>query len=245
MIKAIIIDDEALARSVIKNYLKGRNDVEIVAECANGFEGLKAIQGEHPDLIFLDIQMPKLSGFELLELLDEPPVIIFSTAFDEYALRAFELSAADYLLKPYTRQRFDEAMAKALSKITDHHEEAVEVARVVKVTPRPIDRIAVRNGTRITIIPSAEIDYIEAQDDYVAVHTNGKKYLKQLTMKYLEEALPSQDFVRVHRSFLVSVSLIDKLEAYSKDSYLAILKTGEKIPVSRTGYGLLRERLGF
>ncbi len=245
MTRAIIIDDEALARTVIKNYLKDREDIEVVAECANGFEGLKAIQEEHPDLIFLDIQMPKLSGFELLELLDEPPVIIFSTAFDEYALRAFELSAADYLLKPYTRQRFDEAIAKALSKINDQHGEAQEVAAAVKGTPRPIDRIAVRNGTRITIIPSSEIDYIEAQDDYVAVYTNGKKYLKQLTMKYLEEALPSHDFVRVHRSYLVSISLIDRLEAYSKDSYIAMLKTGEKIPVSRKGYGILRERLGF
>ncbi|MEJ2003516.1 MAG: response regulator, partial [Cyclobacteriaceae bacterium] len=150
MTRAIIIDDEALARSVIKNYLKNNQDVEVVSECANGFEGLKAIQDEKPDLVFLDIQMPKLSGFELLELLDEPPVIIFSTAFDEYALRAFEMSAADYLLKPYTRQRFEEAVNKALARIRDTGDNYSRIIETVKSEARPIDRIAVRNGSRIT-----------------------------------------------------------------------------------------------
>jgi len=245
MTKAIIIDDEALARSVIRNYLSDHSEIDVVAECANGFDGLKAIHDQNPDLIFLDIQMPKLSGFELLELLDEPPVIIFSTAFDEYALRAFELSAADYLLKPYTKSRFDEALGKALNKIESDHTNERAILDSVREDPKPIDRIAVRNGTRITIIPAAQIDFIEAQDDYVAVHAGGKKYLKQLTMKYLEDALPSHDFVRVHRSYLVAVQTINRLEAYSKDSYIAILKSGEKIPVSRNGYSLLRERLGF
>ena len=245
MLRILIIDDEPLARSVIRGFLSDHSDVEVVAECANGFEGLKAIQELKPDIIFLDIQMPKLSGFELLELLDDPPVIIFSTAFDDYAIKAFELSAADYLLKPYTRARFNEALEKARKKLSADKSSAKEIVETIRKTPTPIDRIAVRNGTRITIIPAGDIDYIEAQDDYVAVHAGGKKYLKQLTMKYLEEALPAEDFVRVHRSYLVAVEMIDKLEAYSKDSYLALLRNQEKIPVSRKGYQLLRERLGF
>jgi two-component system LytT family response regulator len=249
MIKTIIIDDEPLARSVISQFLKDEPEFEVIGECGNGFEGLKAIQELHPDLLFLDVQMPKLTGFELLELLDEIPVVIFSTAYDQYALKAFELNAADYLLKPFTRDRFREALQRAAEKIQstsgenkDHIREIVKSARQ---TEKEIDRIAVRNGTKIIIIPINRIDFIEAQDDYVALHAEGKKYLKQLTMKYLESALPSHDFARVHRSYIVSLREIDRLEAYSKDGHLAILSSGDKIPVSRKGYQLLREKLGF
>ncbi|MCA6078608.1 LytR/AlgR family response regulator transcription factor [Fulvivirga sedimenti] len=245
MIRILIIDDEPLARSIVLNFLKDHPEVEVVGECINGFEGLKAIQELQPDIVFLDVQMPKLSGFELLELLDELPVIVFSTAFDEYAIKAFELSAADYLLKPFTRKRFDEALGRAIEKLGAGESRDTSALTTVRQSSRPIDRIAVRNGTRITIIGAGQIDFIEAQDDYVAVHAEGKKYLKQLTMKYLEESLPSEDFVRVHRSYLVSVSKIDRIEAYSKDSYVAILKGGDKIPVSRKGYQLLRDQLGF
>ncbi len=244
MIRILVIDDEPLARSIILNFLKGHSEVVVVGECVNGFEGLKAIQELQPDIVFLDVQMPKLSGFELLELLEDVPVIVFSTAFDEYAIKAFELSAADYLLKPFTKSRFNEALNRAIEKLHAGGRDR-KVLDSVRESSRPIDRIAVRNGTRITIIRAGQIDFIEAQDDYVAVHTEGKKFLKQLTMKYLEESLPSQDFVRVHRSYLVAVSQIERIEAYSKDSYLAILKDGEKIPVSRKGYQLLREQLGF
>lgn len=247
MIKALIIDDEKLARDVIKKFLQDFDEIEVVEECANGFEGMKAITTHKPELIFLDIQMPKLTGFEMLELLDEKPVIIFSTAYDEYAIKAFELSAADYLLKPYSKKRFDEAVNKARAKIENRTENDTIVAKVLSQLPEKevLDRIVIKNGTKILIVSVEEINYFEAQDDYVALYTHGKKYLKQLTMKYLAEKLPSDKFVRVHRSYIVAIDQIDKLEAFSKDTYLAILKTGEKISVSRSGYQLLREKLGF
>ena len=246
MIKAIIIDDEQLARDVIKKFLSSFTGIEVVAECANGFEGIKAIAEHKPQLLFLDIQMPKLTGFEMLELLDEKPIIIFSTAFDQYAIKAFELSAADYLLKPYSKARFEEAVIKALKKV-DEEVDADEVAEAVldnRQTKEKLDRIVIKNGSQIVIIAAEKVDYIQAQDDYVAVHTEGKKYLKQMTMKYLEENLPDE-FVRVHRSFIVYVNQIDKIEPFSKDSYIAILKSGEKVSVSRSGYGLLKEKLGI
>ena len=246
MKKAIIIDDEQLARDVIKKFLSSFTGIEVVAECANGFEGIKAIAEHKPQLLFLDIQMPKLTGFEMLELLDEKPIIIFSTAFDQYAIKAFELSAADYLLKPYSKARFEEAVIKALKKV-DEEVDADEVAEAVldnRQTKEKLDRIVIKNGSQIVIIAAEKVDYIQAQDDYVAVHTEGKKYLKQMTMKYLEENLPDE-FVRVHRSFIVYVNQIDKIEPFSKDSYIAILKSGEKVSVSRSGYGLLKEKLGI
>ncbi len=247
MIKAIVIDDEKLARDIIVKFLQSHQQIELVAQCANGFEGVKAIAEHQPQLIFLDVQMPKLTGFEMLELIDEKPVIIFSTAFDQFAIKAFEQSAADYLLKPYAKARFDEAINKALVKINNQKTDEQVIEQVIshKVTDESLDRIVIKNGTKILIISVEEINYFEAQDDYVAVHTNDKKYLKQFTMKYLTDHLPADKFVRVHRSFIVAIERIDKLEAYSKDSYLAILKTGEKIAVSRSGYGELREKLKF
>ena len=249
MIKTLIIDDEPLARSVISQYLRDEEEFEVIGECGNGFEGLKAIQEHNPDLLFLDVQMPKLTGFELLELLDEVPVVIFSTAYDQYALKAFEQNAVDYLLKPFTRERFRGALKRAAEKLQAAGGENEEYIRQVITSARQsekvIDRIAVRNGSRIEIIPLHKISYIEAQDDYVAIYTEGKKFLKQLTMKYLESALPSHDFIRVHRSYIVAVKSINRLEAYSKDGHLAILASGEKIPVSRKGYQQLREKLRF
>lgn len=244
MTKAIIIDDEKLARDVIKAYLKG-TDVEVIAECANGFEGLKAIQEHSPELIFLDVQMPKLTGFEMLELIDNPPVVIFSTAFDQYAIKAFELSAADYLLKPYSEQRFQSALDKALTKINKPGNETEKIVASHKEQVERLERIVIRSGSNILIIPVEEIDYFEAQDDYVAIHTAGKKYLKQMTMKWLENVLSPELFVRVHRSYIVAVSAIDKLEAYSKDAYIAKLKNGETVSVSRSGYQSLKEVLNF
>jgi two-component system, LytTR family, response regulator len=247
MIKAIVIDDEKLARDVIVKFLENHDQIELVAQCINGFEGVKAISEHQPQLIFLDVQMPKLTGFEMLELIDEKPVIIFSTAYDQYAIKAFEQNAADYLLKPYAKTRFDEAIEKALSKIKNQQTDEEVISKVVnnQVTNESLDRIVIKNGTKILIIGIDEINYFEAQDDYVAVHSQGKKYLKQFTMKHLTDKLPADKFVRVHRSFIVAINQIDKLEAYSKDSYLAILKTGEKISVSRNGYNELRERLNF
>jgi len=246
MISAVVIDDEKLARDVIKAYLKNEKEIEVVAECANGFEGIKAIQENKPDLVFLDIQMPKLTGFEMLEVLEQNPVIIFSTAFDQYAIKAFELNAADYLLKPYAEKRFKEALDKALAKIKQDQPSTSEtLAKDYKEQQETLDRVVIRSGSKILIIPIDKIDYFEAQDDYVAVHSEGNKYLKQLTMKWLEKSLPQEQFVRVHRSYIVAVDMIDKLEAYSKDSYLAILKNGEKVSVSRTGYQQLKQVLHF
>lgn len=244
MIKAVIIDDEKLARDIIKAYLKD-TEVEIVAECPNGFEGIKAINEHQPDLIFLDIQMPKLTGFEMLELIDEPPVVIFSTAFDQYAIKAFELNAADYLLKPYNEKRFKSALEKALSKIEKPSNDVEKVVSTHREQLEDLERIVIRSGSNILIIPIDKVDYFEAQDDYVAIHTQGKKYLKQITLKWLDDVLPDDRFVRVHRSFIVAVAAIDKLEAYSKDAYIAKLKTGETVSVSRTGYGKLKETLNF
>lgn len=248
MIKALIIDDEKLARDIIKAYLKQHPNIEVIGECADGFEGVKAVNDHCPDLIFLDVQMPKLTGFEMLELLDNIPVIIFSTAHDQFALKAFERSAADYLLKPYASGRFDEAIVKAQERLQLHKGDAQIVDQINSTREgmhEVLDRIVVRIGSKIIIIPQDKIQYIEAQDDYVAIYSEGKKYLKQTTMKYLEAALPAQKFVRVHRSYIVAIDQIDRLEALSKEAFIAILKMGGRIAVSRKGYTALKEVLNF
>lgn len=243
---AIIIDDEQLARDIIRTYLKDFPEVHIVGECANGFEGVKMINELKPDLIFLDIQMPKITGFEMIELLDHHPIIIFSTAFDQYAIKAFEMSATDYLLKPYDKARFAEAIKKVYAKFEiqtsqPSRESTPEYPQRTDV----LDRIVVRIGNKINIIPVGDIVYIEAQDDYVSIHTSDSKYLKQMTMKYLESHLPIDQFVRTHRSFIAAISAIDKIEAYEKESYLLHLKQGAKINVSRSGYSKLKQVLNF
>jgi len=246
MIRVVIVDDEPLARDIIKSYLKGHADIEIVGECSNGFEGVKAINELHPDLLFLDIQMPKINGFEMLELLEEHPHIIFSTAFDNYALKAFEINAADYILKPYSKERFNEALDKARQKIkSDAPKNSRKVVEDHKEAKEELDRIVVKFGNRIHIIGLETIRYIQAQDDYVEVHTHEGKYLKQMTMKYLEKRLPADQFVRTHRSFIANITFIDKIEVYEKESYLLHLKEGQKISVSRSGYAKLKEVLSF
>lgn len=247
MIKVLIIDDEKLARDIIKAFLKPHEQIQIIGECSNGFEGIKAIQELKPDLLFLDIQMPKLTGFEMLELLEDLPVIIFSTAFDEFAVKAFELSAADYLLKPYAQSRFNEALNKALGKLEDKSTKEQVINQVITHSQdnNTIDRLVVKLGSKIIIIPLEDIELCTAQDDYVEIHSKGKKYLKKLTMKYLENALPEDRFIRVHRSHIVAIENIDRLEAYSKDSYLAILKNEQNIPVSKSGYTSLKKSLNF
>ncbi|MEQ8243648.1 LytTR family transcriptional regulator DNA-binding domain-containing protein [Fulvivirga sp.] len=246
MIKAIIIDDEQLARDLIKKFLSENSTVEVVAECTNGFDGAKAIAEHKPDLIFLDVQMPKLTGFEMLEIIDERPIIIFSTAFDQYAIKAFEQSAADYLLKPYSKARFQEALAKAIGQVENKQPNGtIEKVLESKQAQEQLDRVVIKNGSKILILSIDNISHFEAQDDYVAIYSEGKKYLKQLTMKYLENSLPKDQFVRVHRSFIVAIAGIDKLEPYSKDAFIAILKSGDKVSVSRSGYNALKEALNF
>lgn len=248
MIRTIIIDDESLARDLIKAYLKKFNDIEVIAECADGFQGLKAIQEHKPDMVFLDVQMPKITGFEMLELLEDSPVVIFSTAFDQYAIKAFELNATDYLLKPYAETRFSEAVEKAKAKIGTKGAAKQELETLQETrseSDESLDRIVVKTGNKIQILPLESISHFEAQDDYVAIHSAEGKFLKLLRMKYLENRLPLGEFVRIHRSHIVNVKQIEKLELYEKDSYLLSLKTGAKLPVSRSGHSKLKEVLKY
>ena len=246
-IRTIIIEDEAPAREILKHYLKDHYEVDIIAECSDGFAGLKSISELKPDLVFLDIQMPKLTGFEMLEVLDEKPVIIFTTAYDQYAIRAFELNAVDYLLKPFPKERLAEAIKKAAAKIKVRSNEPASEEMLPKrpQLPGPVSRIVVRKGNSINIIPIGHVRYIEAEDDYVMIYYSTGKALKQQTMKYYEDNLPKTDFVRIHRSYIVKVEEIKKIEPYGKDNHVAILQSGYKLPVSRAGYKHLKEELNF
>lgn len=247
-IRTIIIEDEAPARDILNFYLKDYDEIEVLAECSDGFEGLKAISEIKPDLVFLDIQMPKLTGFEMLEVLEEKPVIIFTTAYDQYAIKAFELNAIDYLLKPFSKERLGEAIRKAAARISEgkNDEGLFEEALSGKLHPQgPLSRIVTRKGNAINIIPVNQIRYIESEDDYVMIHYPGGKALKQQTMKFFEDNLPKSDFVRIHRSYIVRLEEIKKIEPYGKDNHVAILLSGEKLMVSRSGYKQLREDLNF
>lgn len=247
-IKAIIIDDEELARKVIIRYLEKHPEIEIVGECENGFIGLKAINEKKPDLVFLDIQMPKINGFELLEVLDEKPLIIFSTAHDEFALKAFEHSALDYLLKPYSQKRFSEAVSRAIERIKTGQSQSSAYEKLnVENENRDeyIHRIVVKDGSQVHVIPVDDIVNIDASDDYVEIHTKNAKYLKQKPLSFFETHLDPDQFMRVHRSAIVAVSEISKLEPYSKDSFVLILKNGKEVNVSKSGMNLLREKLNF
>ena len=242
MINCLIIEDEKLARDLIKDYMVEFREIKVTWEFEDGFSGLKAVNELKPDLVFLDIQMPKLSGFELLELLEHKPAIIFTTAYDQYAIKAFEHNAVDYLLKPFSKDRFREAIVKALGRISKGDKAAVsKLVEQIDTAPEPIYRIVVKSGSKIDVIPVADVRYVEAQDDYVMIYTHGKKYLKQKTMKYFELHLPPDDFIRVHRSYIVRIGEIAQMELYEKDSYIIILKDGVKIPVSKTGLPALRE----
>ncbi|TZF82152.1 response regulator transcription factor [Pedobacter sp. BS3] len=246
MIKAILIDDEPLAREVVKEYLEDFKQIEVVAECNDGFEGMKAIMQHQPDLIFLDVQMPKINGFEMLELIDHPPAVIFATAFDEYAIKAFEAHAVDYLLKPFGKERFDKAVTKWLAQhqATESSRQTQHLLETVS-REEAHNRVVVKSGSNIIIIPVNEIEYLEASDDYVKIHTAGGTYLKNKTMQFFEQTLPPGQFARIHRSYMVQVQQITRLDPYEKETYTAILKNGKKLPVSKTGYGKLKQLLGI
>ncbi len=244
--KVVIIDDEPLARSIVKEYLQKHPQVEIMQECNDGFEGLKAIQQHQPDLIFLDIQMPKINGFEMLELIEQPPAVIFATAFDEFAIKAFEAHAIDYLLKPFNQERFDKAINKFKEqKATSTEKATQDLLETASQSPSQNSRIVVKNGSKIKIIPVHEVQYLEAADDYVKVHTGEGYFLKNKTMNHFEQTLDGQQFVRSHRSYIVNVQQITRIDPYEKDNHVAILRSGIKVPVSRTGYVRLREVLGL
>ena len=255
---AVVVDDEAPARSLLREYLGAHPDVRIVGECANGFDAVKTIGEVSPDVVFLDIQMPKLTGFEVLELLDPGPTVVFCTAYDEYALKAFEVHAVDYLLKPFGRERLAEALSRVRSRLAEARASggsaasgstapasAAPQARALAASARPpgsyAERVLVKDGARVSVIPVEKVDYVEAQDDYVAIHVEGKTWLKNETLAELADELDPARFVRIHRSFVLNLERLARLELYAKDSRVAILHDGKQLPVSRAGYARLKE----
>ena len=241
-LSCIIVDDEELARSIVREYLDRHPDIEIVAECANGFEAVKAVNETRPDLLFLDIQMPRLNGFEVLELIGPDTGVIFVTAYDEYAVRAFEVHAMDYLLKPFSAERFDEALKHARQYLKSGRRAPMKnlIAESQK-RRQPLQRVLIRDGSRVHVLPVEKIDYIQAQDDYVCYRCGGKDYLKQEAMTEVESLLDPGRFVRIHRSYILNIERISKLELLAKDSHVAVLADGTQLPVSRSGYSRLKE----
>ncbi len=246
-IKVLIIDDEPPARDIIRHYLSGDPDIELSGECENGFEAIKMINELKPDLIFLDVQMPKLTGFELLEILPDPPQIVFTTAYDEFAIKAFEMNAVDYLLKPFAKARLYQAIDRARQRLeskTPVVQQGIEELRAkLDDSTEELDRVVARLGSKIIVMPIDKIWYIEAQDDYVMVYSEQGNYLKEKTMKYFETHLAPKGFIRIHRSHLVNVAQILSVELYGKDTHLVMLKCGAKLKTSAEGYKRLRELL--
>jgi two-component system LytT family response regulator len=243
-LRVVIVDDEPLARAMVRQCINAHPGVEVVAECANGFEAVKAVTELSPDLLFLDVQMPKLSGFEVLELIGRDVAVVFTTAYDQYALRAFEVHAVDYLLKPFGEERFAEALSRARERLASKEGLAVD-ALVSEARPRqgPLERVLIRDGSQVHVLPVDRIDYVEAQDDYVCFKSDGKSYLKDQTLGSVEAALDPARFVRIHRSYLLNIDRIARVELYAKDSRVAILRDGTRLPVSRAGYARLAKLL--
>ena len=239
--------------ALLREYIGSSPDIEILAECANGFEAVKAIAEKKPDLVFLDVQMPKLDGFEVLELIGQDVAVIFVTAYDQYAMRAFDEHAVDYLLKPFSLERFQKALERARQRLGETSRAApgpvakpaaTELARAARPPQEFLQRIVVKDGARVHIIPVDRLDYAESQDDYVSLHSQGKSYLKEQTISSLEAALDPERFVRIHRSVIVNLERVAKIEPYAKDSRVAVLSDGAQLPVSRAGYERLRSLLG-
>jgi two-component system LytT family response regulator len=242
--KALIVDDEELARKLLREMLSSHPEIEIAAECTNGMEAVKAAAEHKPDLLFLDVQMPKLTGFDVLELIErEGLAVIFVTAYDQYAMKAFDVHAVDYLLKPFSRERFEAALERAKSEKPGKDVDAAKLAAAARPAGQFAERIVVKDGTKVSLIPVAKLDYAEALDDYVSLACEGKKHLKQQTISGLEMALDPSLFVRIHRSYLVNLERVARIEPYGKDSKVAILSTGVKLPVSRTGLTRLKKLL--
>jgi two-component system LytT family response regulator len=243
--RALIVDDEELARAVVREHLAAHGDIEILGEATNGFEAVKMAAELKPDLVFLDIQMPKLDGFEVLALLEGKPAVVFVTAFDQHALRAFDAHAADYLLKPFSKERFDAALDKA--------RRAAGAAPPSDLAPalqsaaregRPLDRIVVKDGPKVTLVPLDKLDFVQAQDDYVLLRTEGRELLKQQTLSSLENQLDATRFIRIHRSYILNIERLVRLEQDSKEHWEAVLRDGKRLPVSKTGYQRLRPLWG-
>jgi two-component system LytT family response regulator len=247
-LRLVIVDDEPLSRAVVREYASADPEIEIVAECGNGFDAVKAVSEHKPDLVLLDVQMPKLDGFEVLELLGRDQAVVFITAYDQYALRAFEVHAVDYLLKPFSAERFQEAMGRARERMRAKESSGTtpDVAALVRdAKPRtgPTERVLIRDGANVHVLPVDKIDYVEAQDDYVAFKSDGKQFLKDQTLSAVETTLDPARFVRIHRSYILNIDRIAKVELYAKDSRIAILRDGTRLPVSRAGYARLSQLL--
>jgi two-component system LytT family response regulator len=243
IINAVVVDDEELARAVIKEHLSAHSEIKLLAECSNGFEAVKTINELKPDLIFLDIQMPKLDGFEVLELLDTQPVIIFVTAYDQHALRAFDIHAVDYLLKPFSQVRFEDAVRRVKTRLGQGHIPKLRSAELSNTAKSdwPLDRIVVKDGSKVNLIPLDTLDYIQAQDDYILLKTPEKGYLKQQTLTSLEQRLEAGRFLRIHRSFIIQLDRLVRLEQTETESWVAVLKCGARLPVSKSGHARLKE----
>jgi two-component system LytT family response regulator len=238
---AVIADDEELARGLLREYLSQEPDIEILAECANGFEAVKMVAERKPDVLFLDVQMPRLDGFEVLELVDREVAVVFVTAFDQYAMRAFDAAAVDYLLKPFTAERLHQALTRVHRRLGEAGPAPAELRNAARVPGEYQARLVVKDGAKVHVIPAGRLDYAEAQDDYVSLRTEGKSWLKQQTIASLEAALDPSRFLRVHRSYLVNIEKIARVEPNTKDTWIAVLHDGSQIPVSRAGYAAFRK----
>ena len=242
LINAIVVDDEMLARQYLQEMLKAHPNVRVVAECKNGFEAVKAVSEHNPDLIFLDIQMPKLDGFEVLELIEKDDIaVVFATAYDQYALKAFDSHAVDYLLKPYSKERLAIAIDKVSRNLGAHLPEMTELRTPDGGAPEYLSRIVVKDGSKIEVIPVDKVDYILAEDDYVNIHYGDQSILKHQTLTSLAEGLDADRFVRIHRSSIVNIDRVERIELLAKDKYIAILKDRTELRISRTGHKRLKE----
>lgn len=247
-IRTLIIEDEEPARNLLKTFLSSFDEINVIGECSDGFSGLKAINEMQPDLVFLDIQMPRLTGFELLELLDELPEIVFTTAYDEFALKAFDLNAVDYLMKPFSKQRLRQAVDKVVERFRVKSSGSDQVQKLVEhmhERSKQLERIVVKSGSKIHVIPIEQIEQIEAQDDYVMIHAPEGRFMKKETMSSLEQSLPEDQFLRIHRSHIVNINQIQRIEQYGKESYLLILKNGNSVSVSKSRIKDLKRELNF
>ena len=243
-LRVAIVDDEALARTVLREYLTPIHDVDIVSECANGFEAVKVVSELHPDLLFLDVQMPKLDGFEVLELVGRDVAVVFVTAYDEYAIRAFDVHAVDYLLKPFSAERLGEALARARERLQRGERPPVQdLTTAARPAGSRAGRVLVRDGSRVHVLAIDKIDYVQAQDDYVAFRCEGKEYLKEQTLAQAEGMLDPARFVRIHRSYLLNLDRLARVETDERENRFAILVDGRRLPVSRSGYTRLSARL--
>jgi len=242
ILRVVIVDDEEPARMAVRQDLEAAGGVEVVGECANGFEAIKAVGDLKPDLLILDVQMPKLDGFEVLEVIGRDVPVIFITAYDEFALKAFDVHAVDYLLKPCSVERLQEALARARAR-TATAVTPTALRHAARKPGTPLDRVIIRDGADVHVVPVGKIDYVEAQDDYISVQTAGRALLKEQTLTELETQLDPRRFVRIHRSYILNIERLTKVELYAKDSRIAILQSGVKLPVSRAGYQRLQQLL--